>query len=238
MTKEKIKFDQLAVLSFLKFTKLDGVDMTILKKGMSEIVDVEISDDNDNYFLMPDGTIILEPSYIDTFYKNVDSELFESVLGSKTYKYLDNINMLEFILRKIKLLGLGCVVKDELSDNFSSIQIRFLNLLYKEKYIMNYTHKDDTYGDYQAIKLTKRGELYLFLIDNKEEITQFSELLRNNGYNEILIEAFLITQDLELPAKDILTLDNFINFGATFDINLNIDHNEKVGYSRIRTPLK
>lgn len=238
MTKKKITFDQLTVLSFLKFTKIDGIDMTLLKKGMSDIIDVEISYETDNYFIMSDGTIILDPKYIDKFYKNLDSELFESILGSAAYKYLENINMLEFVLRKIKLLGIGCVPSDTLSDNFSPIQVRFMDLLYKEKYIMEYLHKDPLYENYQAIKLTKRGELYLFMIDYKKEIDNFSELLRINGYNEILIKAFLIAQDLEDNVKNILTLENFINFCDNFDINPIVDNSQRVGYTRVKMPIK
>lgn len=236
MKKELITFDELAVLSFLKFVKLDENDLTLLIKSISNIADVVIKEDSREYFITTKGNVILEKSYIEKFNRNVDKELFERISSYNVEKYILNINMLEFVLRKIKLLGHGCVIKDDIFDIFSPIQIRAINKLYQEKYIMDYQHKDDLYGDYEAIKLTKRGELHLFLIDNQKEISDFSQLLNNYGYTETLIESFLITQDLEQNTKDILTLDNFIVFYNEYDINPYMEKCDfKSNYTKTRT---
>ena len=238
MKKELITFEELAVLSFLKFAKLDEIDMTLLIKSISSIADIEIKDDSSEYFITKDGNVILEKSYIEKFNKNVDIELFENISGYAVQKYIGNINMREFVLRKIKLLGPGCVVKDDISNSFSIVQIRAINKLYQEKYIMDYWHKDDIYGDYEAIKLTKRGELELFLIDNQQEVSTFAKLLSHNGYNSLLIEPFLITQDLGKKSVEVLTLDNFIEFYNEYDVNPYIDNFRQSNYSRKKVPEK
>ena len=234
MKKETITFDELAALSFLKFVKLDENDMTLLIRSIKDIANIEIKDDSDEYFITSDGNVILEKSYIEKFTRNVDIELFENISGYITQSYILSLDMQEFVLRKIKLLGPGCVIKDDIFNSFSLIQVRAINKLYQERYIMDYCHKDETYGDYQAIKLTKRGELRLFLIDNQQEVSMFAQHLKDNGYNNMLIESFLITQDLEKKTKEILTLDNFITFCNEFDLNPYIEKS----YSRIKVPEK
>lgn len=235
MEKEIITFDQLAVLSFIKFTKLDGIDMTLLKECLSDVVDVSIEDDNDNYFIMSDGTILLEPRYIKSFYQNVDISLFESTTETKAYKHLEKLDMLEFVLRKIKLLGESNIDKEALSDDFSELQIRFINKLYQLEYITDYTPKDNELEDYQAIKLTKRGELYLYLKRHQNAINMFSDLLIINNYRISLIELFLMNQNIETEDESILTLDNFVNFCNELNINPLSISKENQSYSKKRT---
>lgn len=219
MKKEKITFDQLAVLSFTKFAKLDGFDMTLLRNYLSDVVEISFDDNNENYFIMNDGTILLEQNYINRFYRNVDISLFEHAIETQAYKRLDKIDMLVFILKKIKLIGAQNLAKDALTDDFSEIQIRFINKLYQLEYIMDYTQKDKELGEYQAIKLTQKGEVYLYLKEHATEIQTFANLLSENNYKLSLIELFLINQNLNEDIKNILTLDNFINFCNQFNIN-------------------
>ena len=235
MKKEIITFDQLAALSFLKFVKLDGIDMTLLMKGISDIADIQLKDDSEEYFILTNGTVILEQSYIKKFNRNIDIELFESITSRNVIKYLENINIKEFVLRKIKLLY-PCYAEEDLINNFSSLQLRIIKRLYQEGYIQDYIHKDSMIGDCNAIKLTKRGELYLYLIDHQTEIDNFCNTLQQSGYNKILIEAFLITQNLEESPSEILKIDNFLEFCNEFDKNPNINDNKT--YSRVKVPEK
>ena len=170
MKKEKITFDELALISFIKFAKLDGNDMTLLMDEISEITDVILEEDSDYYFVTVDGVIVLSEKYIKKMYQNVDSELFERVQLTSAYKRVNAIDMKSFVLKKIKLLGEDCVVKDDISNIFSFSQLCSINELYQDGYIIDYWKKEAIYDDYQAIKLTKRGESYLFLAENKKEI--------------------------------------------------------------------
>lgn len=237
MKKETITFDELAVLSFLKFTKLDGIDMTILKECLSDVVDIHLEDDNENYFIMTDGTILLEAKYINSFYKNVDISLFESATETLAYKHLDKLDMLEFILRKIKLLGESNIDKDALSDDFSELQIRFIKKLYQLGYLKDCTQKNNGLGEREIIELTKRGELYLYLKANQQELREFTNSLSANGYKISLIELFLMNQNLETGNKHILTLDNFINFCNQFNIDPLLTSDVNENYSKTRTKI-
>lgn len=233
MKKVRITFEQLALLSFLKFTKLDGLDMTLLMDKISDIVEVELDDVTDDYYIMSDGTIMLSDNYVKKVYNNVDMDLYESIQLTGVYRRLNNIDILEFVLRKIKLFGEGCVLKEEIANNFSEVQINAINKLYHQGYILDYWEEDAIYDDYQAIKLTKRGELYLFLIDNREEINNFISLLIGNGYDESLLHAFLITQDLTREISEFLNLDNFLNFCSEYDRCPYVTDNKSSGYSRV-----
>ena len=71
MKKEMITFEQLAVLSYTKFARLDGLDMTILKNLLSDVVDISVVDDNGNYLIMSDGRIVLEQNYINLMVQNL-----------------------------------------------------------------------------------------------------------------------------------------------------------------------
>ena len=119
MKKEKISFEQLMALSFLKFTEIDSVDITLLIKEIKDIADVSISYDSDDYSVLVNGNILLSKEYINKFYTNVDAEIFSSLEGSRVYNYIMNIDMLEFVLKKIKFMGEGCVVKDKINSNMS-----------------------------------------------------------------------------------------------------------------------
>lgn len=236
MKKQIISFHQLAALSFLKFGKLDGIDMTLIMRECSDIVTVELLDESDDYFLMNNGRIMLEENYIKRFNKNVDKGLFEEISWNIIQKYLDNIDMYGFVLRKIKMLNPCCADDDEILKNFCLLQIKILKKLYQDGYVMDYLMNDSVYGDYEVIKSTKRGELYLFLVEYKNDVDNFRMLLRDNGYNTVLIDAFLITQDLSMDIGEILTLDNFVSFYGEYDVNSYLADVCKSGYKKVKVP--
>ena len=73
----------------------------------------------------------------------------------------------------------------------------------------------------------------MFLSDNKRAVESFVKRLKINGYNELLLDAFLITQDLQQDAKDILKLDRFVDFCDEYGKTTKTS-----GYSRVRIPKK
>ena len=212
MKKEMITVEELALLSFLKFDRFDIMDITVLKDMISNSFELVIDDVCDDYFVINDGTIIVEDSYIERLYKKINRELLEKIRKTNLYKYLSNISIIEFVLRKIRLIGEGALVVDDVENSFGSFQTTILDRLYKDGYIMQYRHIDKIYGDYQAIKLTKRGDLYLYIKDNEEKIDKFSNMLKELGCDELLIPSFLIAQDLDKNIEEILTVNNFMNF--------------------------
>lgn len=224
MKKELITFDQLVALSFLKFVRIDEIDITLVLRDVKDIAEVSVRDDTSEYFIMSDGSVILENRYIDKFYKNVDISLFESLRCGKVLNYFKNLDMFEFMLRKIQLLSNVCGDKFELNNNLSFIQKNILAQLYKKRYIDDYSCKDDEM--YESVRLTKRGELYLYLIDNKEKIDEFKKLLEVNGYDLTFLDAFLISQDLNTPISEMLTINNFKVFCDNYEELLKISQKD------------
>ena len=107
-------------------------------------------------------------------------------------------------------------MKDDILRKCSLYQIRIMKMMYQRGYVMDSLMEG--VDGYQVVKLTKRGELYLFLIDYKDEIDVFKVLLVEHGYDSLLIDAFLITQNLSMDIKEILVLDNFREFVDNYDM--------------------
>ena len=114
-----------------------------------------------------------------------------------------------FVLKKIKMLGLGLVLPDSFKDIFSKRQIEVIDDLYNRGFIENYMHEDSKYGDYEAVRVTKRGELALFYARNRKSINAFLKVLREVGYDDKFITEYLLSQNLNLSCEDILSIDKF-----------------------------
>ena len=128
------------------------------------------------------------------------------------YKYLKHIDIVEFILRKIKLMENGGLPIDELKVSFG-YQINLLESIYKDDLISLYEYKDSDYDDcFISLKLTKRGNLYLYLIDNREKVDKFFNMLEELGCNQDIFNEFLLSQDLEKNVDKILMVNNFMDF--------------------------
>lgn len=216
MEKEKVKVEQLVAGLLLKFGKLDEFDLSLLIKDINKVffeeAYVELDYESENYYVMSDGTIILNPSYIKQVYKNINNNLLERTQGSVVKKCLDNLDIANFVLRKIKLMGSGCVVVDDLNSNFSVSQIGVMTNLYADDFIVDYVHKDVLYGDYSAIKLTQKGEVSCFLSTYSDEVAEFARILERFRYDSALIPEFLMTQNLSKPVQEILMSTKFLTY--------------------------
>lgn len=210
---KKISYDEMIIGLLLKFGSIDINDIHILInligiENVSSINECDIgkyikkNDDNRIEFNMD----IVKEMYesMDDFYMTIENSCCE-----KLRKILDNMDVKEFVLRKVILLN-----NNINNSMFSSFQWFVLNSLYKSG---NLIMIDD------MTVLTKRGKLYLFLIENRKIIDEFSFMLSNNGYDSRLVETFLISQDIDIGIIDIkeriLTLDNFLSFCDIYDIN-------------------
>lgn len=240
MKKEKITFNQLTAGALLKFGKLDSIDMTLLMGGIfnfAELIQNEY-DYMNNYFMVVNGNILLNEDYVRKYYQTVNTELLEKMQGSLVKEYMDNLEMREFVLRKIKLLGDSCIISfNDVNKNFSIPQMKTMNWLYQERCIMN-CHKNVMSCEEYTIKLTKRGELYLYLIDNKKEVEEFIKVLKEYGYSDLLLDAFLISQDLRSNSKNILTLDTFLQFCTQNNSCLFELTEREYSYKKVRVPVK
>ena len=96
MKKGRITFEEFALMSFLKFDRLDGMDMTVLREMTGNNFELVIDDTSDNYFITTDGTIVLNDSYVDNFCKYINYDIMEKIEKTKFYKQIDEINVFEF----------------------------------------------------------------------------------------------------------------------------------------------
>ena len=210
---EKVTINQIFAGALLKFGSLDSVDMTLLMGDIQNICDV--SDDEyyiDNYFVLCNGDILLNEDWFLKHWGTFDNKILERLQGSIVKEYMDNLDMLMFTLRKIRLFGLGCVVKETLFESFSSKQLKCIDELYQKSLIEDYVQEDSRYGNYVAVRLTQEGKLQLFKIDNKNAIENFLKIVRYNGYSDMLVDQFLLEQDLDGNCYEILNLINYNDF--------------------------
>lgn len=224
MDKRKVSFEQIAAGALLKFGKLESADISLICKELSRYAEIDLNDENtDKYFIMSDGSILLNLKYVYKFYGKMYDSLVELVEGSIVEKYFANLSMSEFVLKKIKMLGLGLVLPDSLKDIFSKRQIGVIDELYNRGFIENYMHEDLTYGDYEAIRVTKRGEVALFYAKNRKNINAFLKVLREVGYDDKFINRYLLSQDLSLSCDEILSIDNFTLYCEKYNNDMQDD---------------
>ena len=208
--KEKVTFEQIMAGALLKFGKLESSDITLIIKELSKYAIIDLNaESTDKYFVMGDGSILLNLKYVYCFYENMYGSLIEMVNGSIVEKYFTSLNISEFVLKKIKMLGLGLVLSDSFKDTFCKKQIEVIDELYNREFIENYMHEDSIYGDYEAVRVTKKGELALFYARNYKNINIFLNVLREVGYDDSFINEYLLSQNLNLPCEEILSIDNF-----------------------------
>lgn len=220
MNKELVRIEDLILVSCIMFDRFDSMDVSVLKQMISNDFELVVDDASDKYFVINDGSVIVENSYFDEIKSSIDMNLIKSVKKSNLYKHLKYINIIEFILRKIKLMDNGALPVTEVEYLFSH-QVELLKNIYKENYITVYTYIDNNYNDdFIALKLTKSGDLYLYLIDNKENIDKFFNMLEELGCNKDIFNTFLLSQDLEKNINEILTINNFMDFCYEREVNL------------------
>lgn len=238
---KEFSYNQFIVGLLLQFGSIDFDDVKLLI-DMLDIKNFSKSDDSSMrkfIKLLDNGRIIFDNEVIGTVYNDVNDFylMAENYQGNIVLNYLENIDEFEFVLRKIKLLD--NMMKEDFYNFLSIHQVGIVNELYRNGYLINSFRKSDTDEIYKEISLTKRGELYLYLIDNKDKIKNFSCKFRKLGYDELLIQPFLITQDLDENPDDILQVDNFLDFCDIFNkypMALEVDNDSKrIGYSRKRS---
>lgn len=214
MKKELITFDQLTAGALLKFGRLDSVDMTLLIGDLGSKYEI-IHDKCDigySYFLLCNGNILLNEECLMRYWGSVDNKILEKIQGNVVKEYMDNLDVFMFTLRKIRLFGLGVVVKEAFFDSFCEEQLKCIEGLHEKDFIEDYIQEDARYGDYEAVRITQEGKIKLFSIDNKRVIEHFLDVVRYNGYDGRLFNEFLLNQDLDRNCYEILTLNNYKEF--------------------------
>lgn len=215
MKNNKIAVSQIKVGAVRKFGKISNLDMVLLIEDIKKNNNIDLVYDMDDLFVELDI--------------NEDVELLENDVVSNFFNHFD---MRNFVLKKIKFLEAKYTNEKDIFDNFSIPQKEILNGLIYENCI-----RDDYNDDEHNIKLTKRGELYLFLMNNKGEVEQFIKLIKEHGYSDLLFDVYLLSQDLNKDIEDILKLSNFVKF-ITDNNKVFWELTEKeYGYKKVRIPI-
>ena len=79
------------------------------------------------------------------------------------------------------------------------------------------------YGDYEAVTLSKEGEVYLYIKDNQEQINLFKSELISNGYNPDLLFMYLATKNLDSDFRNIFDIESFRLFGQIYDLDISLN---------------
>lgn len=215
MKNNKIAVSQIKVGAVRKFGKISNLDMVLLIEDIKKNNNIDLVYDMDDLFV--------------ELNINEDVELLENDVVSDFFNHFD---MRNFVLKKIKFLETKYSNEKDMFDNFSIPQKEILNGLIYENCI-----RDDYNDDEHNIKLTKRGELYLFLMNNKGEVEQFIKLIKEHGYSDLLFDVYLLSQDLNKNIEDILKLSNFVKF-ITDNNKVFWELTEKeYGYKKVRIPI-
>lgn len=228
MKKAIVTYNQLAAGALLKFGKLDSVDMSVLIEQISKDVEF-VNNDSNNYFVIRNNNVELDSKYFEGVPQEIIGGFLMRIQGDLVKQYFNNFEVMELVLRKIKLLNnKRCIV-----DNFGASQLRALYWLYHERCICGKGIEKDF-----TMELTKRGELYLFLIDNRKYVEQFLELLKANELSDLLFDAYLMSCDLNSNVEDIFRLDRYMEFCLTpYEQPLDLTERE-YSYKKVKIPTK
>lgn len=216
MKKYGIDIQKLLAGALLIFDRFDNLDLDILNEFLIKEKDSFVVGEDigyiDKLIDFEDGIVFLKKEY------TLDSELEDSTLrekliditGSDIASFFENIDMEIFTLKKLQKVGnipledAGSFLNGKQQDTLDKILDDYsITLVWNGEHIQ---------GDYLEIVLTSYGMQRIFEHDNKEEVEQFKEKLRRQGLNHKVIGEFLRAQDLEQPAKQILTVSNFNKF--------------------------
>lgn len=237
MKNRMFSYDEIVVGLILKFGSIDVFDISVLVDMIgidnfsgckNEDMFKYICKNNEDRFEFNRKMIKRNYECVDDF-----NTVVHGVVNSRLKNFLDNMDLFEFVLRKIEKI---CMLNQkECNYSFSELEKNVIDELKRLGYVVSYSNQNVNGFDYNSLKLSKKGILYLFLIDNDKIIKKFTKLLKDNGYNDKLLEMFLIVQDLDNDIKyieeKVFTIDYFCQFCDVYDVNPYVENS---GYSKIK----
>lgn len=239
----EITFEEFLTSALLKFNRLDKFDIAylikILKSNDIEVLKETKLDKLRFYIETKDGCIMLDKSLSlkdEIDYNTTLEEYMKKHENKKVKEIFDNLDMKEFILRKVEKYG--TIADYQIKRTFNIKQEYELYKLTDNRYISSRYNDDIPHDDYKEYFLSKKGMLELFKKDYKNEIDNFIKLLNDNKYDETLLDDFLITQDLNKSPYTILTISNFLEFCSIYDRNPNKVIINELYFERLETVPK
>ena len=239
---EQVTFEQFIASAILKFIKLDKFDIAFLIKllkrnGIEVLEDGKFNDlkfyiSCSNGYIKIDDCLTLE-SEVD--YNTTLESYIKKIENKKVKNILENLDSKEYILRKLEKMD---SFKDyQLKSILNPRYIDILEDLVEKGYVIEIWNDDIPCEDYKEFKLSKKGKVELFKLDYKNDLDKFIETLNAKGYDDSLINDFLMKQDLSMQPWRFLTTSDFLEFCAIYDRNPNKINTEYVNYHKlISTP--
>ncbi len=209
----KISYENLLAALLLRFGKVNVVDINLIIDDLYEKHGIRLSKFATDY----KGLVYNVMYFQDSFYPMGDDakEVLESKQSEFARQYVASLNIEELTLLKINKYG--SVPEYNVSNLFNEEQERTINKLIDDLMVIYVWNNDIPYEDYQEIQLTSIGKARIFKLTYKEQVEEFIELLKNNGYDYSLIDSFLRTQDFNKEVYEILNIDNFLLYCSTYD---------------------
>ena len=216
--------ERLVAGALLKFNgEVDSVDIIIL----SNLLKKNIVDDNfkiiNKYFKYQYNKYQFKDNYnFDTVLKNncTIKECLDNLQGEDLKDFFSQLDLKEFILRKIKYLNE--IQKDYIDSMYTYEELKIARELLNENFIfISWVSNDDSFlGDYQAFEITKKGNLYLFMKDNKVQIDSFREELLKEGCNIEYLSMYFENIYLDRPLEIIFNVENFKIFEQIYGLDV------------------
>ena len=202
--------EQLLAAALTKFSKVSAIDLAILSADFQNkypqfYITYGKVDELKDYIDYKDSTISLKSNI--TLDSKLKEKLFE-IAGDNIKKYMENLSILEFVLRKLDYLNE--VSLEELKNTFSDIQLDEI----EKAYCFGLVEVNS------KIKLSKEGQKFLFKKDNAAKLDDFKAIMKARRYNADLIEEYLNMVNLKHLANVILSVDNFISSVDLFKQNV------------------
>jgi len=215
MAQEKSKLmstEQFYAASLLKFGWLDNFDIIILLDEIKNNSEFSFSDNKrktelDKYIDTNEVITSLKSNY--TLDTKVASKVFgiitlrqklRMMVSDEVEEYFQSIDLVYFVLRKIKYLTLASW----------KIDLEMFNPL-EQKTIMELISKGYCLGEYSTdseldINLSQLGELQLFLLKNALVVEQFKEEALSFGFDSSQVDNYLMGQNLDRNIDNILDI--------------------------------
>lgn len=216
--------EQLVAGALLKFDgEIDSNDIIILSNLINEkIINADFKIIN-KYFELKNNKYKFKEGY--DFNTVLDNNYtIKDVLNSiqsNAKAFLDSLDLKAFVLRKIQFID--NIRKENISSSFTKKEMDiFMELLALGLVNIRWIPTGSIYDDYEAVTLSKQGEVYLFINEYKVQIEMFKNKLREHGYNDELIEKYLLTKNLNDKMSQLLSVENFRLFGEVYDLDVTL----------------
>lgn len=229
--KKTMSSEQFYAGALLKFGWLDNIDMVILLDDVLNHSDITYtgkgnrSSEIHKYMRkeIDGGITALCPNY--TFDTKVSSKVFgvitlrrklEMMLNDTTKNYFDNIDLIWFVLKKIKYLMMS-VGKSDL-EAFNPLEQNIIFELLNQSLISRESDQEDEFD----IDITQLGKLYVFKKDNKDLLEKFRMSIIAEGYSDADLDKYLLGQSLNRNISVILDLNRFKAYFRDLENNENV----------------